>query len=88
MKTWLTILSALGFLAFNVVAYGEGDNRAPADENSTTVADEMRGVDSSQNDLVFDSADVTAPVFSKSDETFRAPTSPSLADRERATFGK
>ena len=81
-KRLLITLLILGFLSVFVsqAAFADNDDSSASDtsgSSSTTpgAPDEVvsRGINSVKNDIVFDSADAAAPVFSKSDETFRVP---------------
>lgn len=57
----------------------DGDSGDSGDSSSQEVA-----VNSARNDIIFDSADSAAPLFSKSNESFRAPAA--VAGREKTFF--
>ena len=93
MKTLLTLFLVLAYFGLSIPAYGDDDDNGASTTTSgnsdpSPSADEAvsRSLNSVSNDLVFDPNDASAPVFSKSDETFRGPSS--LADREKAQFNR
>lgn len=92
-KSWLLALFALCFLSILTPAFGDeddstgtssSDDSSSSSSSSPSTPDELtrRGT----NDLVFDSADESAPFFSKSNETYRAPAS--LATRDKSGLGQ